>query len=356
MDFFKKISLVFFSLILTFVILEFSLRLFEVKLPKESDLYFNYSNEVLDRKKPFKHANNGGNCIREKFAKKMQWNPRFGWNDKDVDIDCINKLFNEGKKNIVFMGGSVMANYESPNYLTSIENYVFLNDDRFRSINLAESGARMSNELSIFLETIPKLKKKPDLIIFFDGYNEFNSIRYGGDPIDDFYWSLSVKKRIHNPIYYYFDVLIDRFLTFRLIYSQILRISSSRIQPSEIENRTIIEAANDYTYRKNITKKLCEVYNIDCIFVLQPVFVLTKNINSKTDIAIKKWHNKYFNNDKKVYQVGYNEIIKSNNDIVNLSNIFDNQPGIYFDYVHSNKVGSKIIGESLRKIIIEKFN
>ena len=44
------------------------------------------------------------------------------------------------------------------------------------------------------------------------------------------------------------------------------------------------------------------------------------------------------------------------NGILNLSNIFDNQPGIYFDYVHSNKVGSKIIGESLRKIIIEKFN
>jgi hypothetical protein len=254
------------------------------------------------------------------------------------------------------MGGSGMANYESPNYLTSIENYVFLNDDRFRSINLAESGARLSNELSIFIENIPKLKKKPDLIIFFDGYNEFNSVKYGENPIDDFYWSLGVKKRIHNPLRYYLDVLTDRFLTFRLIYSQILSISSSRIQPTKIENRAIIEAANDYTYRKNIIKKLCKAYSIDCIFVLQPVFVLSKKLNSKTDIAIKKWHNKYFKNDKKVYQVGYNEIIKSNNDIINLTNIFDNQSGIYLDYVHSNKVGSKIIGESLRKIILEKFN
>ena len=356
MDFFKKIILVFFSTILTIVILEFSLRLFKINLPTDSDLYLNYSNEELDRKKPFRHANNGGNCVKERFIRKMQWNPRFGWNDKDVNIDCINTLFSEGKKNIVFMGGSGMANYESPNYLTSIENYIFLNDDRFRSINLAEGGARLSNELSIFVENIPKLKKKPDLIIFFDGYNEFNSIKYGGNPIDDFYWSAGVKKRIHKPLQYYFDVFAERFLTFGLIYNQILGLSSSRTRPTEIENKTIIEAANDYSYRKKILKKLCEVYGIDCIFVLQPVFVLSKNLNSKTDIIIKKWHDKYFKNDKKIYQIGYNEIIKSNNDVINLTNIFDDQSGIYFDYVHSNKVASKIIGESLRKVILEKFN
>jgi hypothetical protein len=77
------------------------------------------------------------------------------------------------------MGGSGMANYESPNYLTSIENYIFLNDDRFRSINLAEGGARLSNELSIFVENIPKLKKKPDLIIFFS-FSTFFGIDHCG--------------------------------------------------------------------------------------------------------------------------------------------------------------------------------
>jgi len=356
----KNTALVFFSIILSIVLLEFSLRLVKVELPLNRDhlsspLFLDYTKEELDNKKMARHPNHGGNCVKKSSIKKMQWNPRFGWNDNDVNIDCINTLFNEGKKNIVFMGGSAMANY-SLNYLTTIENYLFLNDNQFRSINLAESGARLSNELAIFVEYIPKLKKKPDLIVFFDGYNEFNSVRYGGNPIDDFYWSVGVKYRVHSPFKYYMIVLAERYEIFRLVYNKILGLSSSRIQPNFIDNKKIIEAANHYTYSKSVLKNLCDVYKIDYIFVLQPVFVLSKNLNSKIDIKIKKWHDKYFKNDEKVYRIGYSEIIKSNNDIRNLTNIFDNNSGIYFDGVHTNKVGAKIIGKNLRKIIFEKFN
>ena len=41
----------------------------------------------------------------------------FGYQDKIVDIDCVNKLFTTKTKNVIFFGGSVMANAETPNYL-----------------------------------------------------------------------------------------------------------------------------------------------------------------------------------------------------------------------------------------------
>jgi hypothetical protein len=254
------------------------------------------------------------------------------------------------------MGGSAIANYETPNFLTSIEYYMFENSDEFRSINLAERGARLSNELSIFIEYVPKMKIKPDIIIFFDGYNEFNAIRYNGEPDDDFFWAAGVKRRVHEPYKFYFDIVIERSHLFKFLLHDIFGLSSARIQPDEIAKAKIIESARDYVYRKNILDNLCSVYKIKCIYILQPVFVLSKNLIGKTDQQISKLILKHFKNDEMIYKIGYAEILNLDRSVkYNLTNIFDNQSNIYFDYVHTNKYGSKIIGKELRKILdVEK--
>jgi hypothetical protein len=355
----KKIILLISSIAISFLILEFFLRILSVELP-ESDydgvLYSNYSKDEMNLNLPYRHKNHGGNCVKERFNKKMRWHPRFGYNDKDVDLKCISKLFDQNKINIIFMGGSAMANYETPNYLTSIEYYMFQNDDQFRSVNLAESGARLSNELSIFLEYVPKMLNKPDFIFFFDGYNEFNSIRYNGNPEDDYYWTGGVKKRVHEPSKFYFDVALERSHFLKFLLNNILGFSSSRIQGKEIKKSKILNSAEDYIYRKEILTELCEVYEIECIFILQPAFVLSKNLNNKTDLQIKKWHEKYFKNDQMILETGYKKIILSDKKIYDLKNIFDDKSNIYFDYVHSNKYGSEIIGNNLRKILNNKLN
>ena len=355
----KERILVLSSIIISLLLIELSLRILSVNLPAsdlKSSLYKEYSIEELDLSIPFRHKNHGGECIKPRFIKKMQWHPRFGYNDKNINFDCVEKLFSEGKTNVIFMGGSAMANYETPNFLTSIEHYMFKNSDEFRSINLAESGARLSNELSIFIEYVPKMKIKPDIIIFFDGYNEFNGVRYNGEPDDDFYWAAGVKRRVHEPYKFYFDIVMERSHLFKFLLHGILGLSSARIQPVEIAKSKIIESARDYVYRKNILDNLCSVYKIKCIYVLQPVFVLSKNLNGKTDQQISKWILKHFKNDKMIYKIGYAEILNFNRSVkYNLTNIFDNQSNIYFDYVHTNKYGSKIIGKELRKILdVEK--
>ena len=359
----KEKILLFSILIFSFLLLELFLRFISNELPKvtygyKHVLYKNYTEQELSRNIPFNHKNYGGDCITVKFISKMQWHPRFGYNDKDINIDCVEKLFEEGKINIIFMGGSGMANYEAPNYLTSIEHYMLKLDDRFRSINLAEGGARLSNELSIFLEYVPKMKIKPDFIFFFDGYNEFNSIRYNGDPDDDFYWTAGVKNRIHNPANFYFDVIVERVHLIKFVVHNILNFDTTRKQPENIRNSKIIESADDYIYRKKILNDFCNLYKIKCVFILQPVFVLSKNLEGKTDSEINDWHNMYFKNDKKIYQIGFERILSSDKNIYNLTNILDNQSDTYFDYVHVNKKGIKIIGEKFRKILeieLKKF-
>ena len=357
----KEKILVLSSIIISLLLIELLLRILSVNLPGrardlKSDLYKEYSIEELDLNIPFRHKNHGGECIKMGSRKKMQWHPRFGYNDKNINFDCLEKLFSEGKTNVIFMGGSGMANYETPNFLTSIEYYMFKNSDEFRSINLAESGARLSNELSIFIEYLPKMKIKPDIIIFFDGYNEFNGIQYNGEPDDDYYWSAGVKRRVHEPYKFYFDAVIERSHLFKFLLNDILRFSSARIAPDEMAKSKIIESAREYVYRKNILDNLCSVYKIKCIYTLQPVFVLSKNLIGKTDQQISKFILKYFKNNEMIYKIGYAEILNLDRSLkYNLTNIFDNQSNIYFDDVHTNKYGSEIIGRHLRKILdIEK--
>jgi hypothetical protein len=355
----KEKILVLSSIIISLLLIELSLKILSVNLPAsdfKSALYKEYSIEELDLSIPFRHKNHGGECVKPRFIKKMQWHPRFGYNDKNINFDCLEQLFSEGKTNIIFMGGSAIANYETPNFLTSIEYYMFENSDEFRSINLAERGARLSNELSIFIEYVPKMKIKPDIIIFFDGYNEFNAIRYNGEPDDDFFWAAGVKRRVHEPYKFYFDIVIERSHLFKFLLHDIFGLSSARIQPDEIAKAKIIESARDYVYRKNILDNLCSVYKIKCIYILQPVFVLSKNLIGKTDQQISKLILKHFKNDEMIYKIGYAEILNLDRSVkYNLTNIFDNQSNIYFDYVHTNKYGSKIIGKELRKILdVEK--
>ena len=213
----KKTYLIF-CIILISLFLEISLRYLLGPPNKKmiANFYQNtpyniYSDEQLDADLKFRHEFHGGECIQLGLASsKLNWNPRFGYQDKKVDIDCINKLFSSKTKNIIFFGGSVMANAETPNYLSSIEYFAFKdNINEYRSINLGESGARISNHLSMFLEYVPKIKNI-DALFFLDGINEFNSIKYNGDPKDDFFWAAGVNKRVHNPLSFFSDLLIDR--------------------------------------------------------------------------------------------------------------------------------------------------
>lgn len=317
--------------------------------------YSDYSKEELDEKLPFRRIEHGNDCIVPRFSKKMQWHSRIGYNDKELKKECIDNLFKQKKLNIIFMGGSGMANYETPNYLTSIENYLKkFSKIEFNSINIAEGGGRMSNNLSSFIENIPKLTIKPNYIVFLDGYNEFTPIIYGGDPSEDFYFTTTVKKRIHQPINYLFLKMIEQFQITKFIFYNFFQIESNRLSAKKVDIKKVRLAAEDYLYRKKIIEELCSTFDIKCIFFLQPIFHLSKNLNGNFDKKLKIYEKKYFPSAKIVFEKGY-KIIEKNTNVYNLSNIFDDKKNIYIDMVHFNKKGSYILAKKLGDVLIE-FN
>ena len=108
-----------------------------------------------------------------------------------------------------------MDNIETPNYLTSIEYYLFKeNLDKYRSINFSEGGSTLTHNLFQMIEIFHEFKNKSstnslkikiDKIVFMQGYNDFLSIIYNGNPLESFYWTTVIDNKVHNAAIYYFD-------------------------------------------------------------------------------------------------------------------------------------------------------
>ena len=139
----KNFLLIFISSIVMIVIIDliynfFFRENFSGEKIDQVSFYKKYSNKELDKLLPKRHEFNGGECVvRGLLTKtgKMNWHPRFGANDNEVNIECINNLFSKKTTNVVFYGGSSMFNDEAPNYLTSIDYYAFKDDfENYRSI------------------------------------------------------------------------------------------------------------------------------------------------------------------------------------------------------------------------------
>jgi hypothetical protein len=352
----KNLLLAIFSSILTIILIEIIYNTFfrDSTLGSKLDrsaIYSKYSAEELDKTKAVRHKFNGGECVKRGFltkTKKMNWHPRYGANDNDVNIACINNLFSKKTINVIFYGGSAMFNDEAPNYLTSIDYYAFKDDfENYRSINLANSGARMSNNLASFIEYIPKIENL-DHIVFLDGVNEFTGVQLGSDPTYDTYWAQGIEARINKPELIIIEKLITKSIFFEMILKKIFNYQSIR-DKSNVKfatKKNIHLAADDYTYRKKITQIICSELYINCHFILQPAIFFDETEMSFSD-EIKNYYKKLFQENLYLYSYGY-EIIKSqNNDVIDFSKIFNNENDIFIDSVHFNKKGSKILGEKI---------
>ena len=356
----KKLIIILISVMIGIIIVEIFYNLFfrdnviGDRLDRKS-FYQKYSKKELDRSLPIRHQYNGGECVKRGLmtkTNKMNWHPRYGANDNEVNINCINKLFSKKTINIIFFGGSAMQNDEAPNYLTSIDYFAFKNNfDTFRSINLANSGARMSNNLASFIEYVPKISNV-DHVVFFDGMNEFAAVQLGSNPLYDTYWAQGVKARINNPKIIVIEKLISKSIFFEILFTKVFNYKSIRDKSNSklASKKNIQVAASDYNYRKKIVEVLCKDLLIKCHFLIQPSIYFDTSKKSYST-KIKKYYQKVFDKNLNLFSYGYNIIISENKNIIDFSNIFDGIDDIFIDSVHFNKKGSKIIGENIFKII-----
>lgn len=363
MNIIKNFLIIFFSSILTIILIEFIYNsFFRVNVIGDKldrvTFYEKYQNQELDRSLPIRHKFNGGECVKRGLLTKkgrMNWHPRIGANDNDVDIACINKLFTSKTTNVVFFGGSSMFNYEAPNYLTSIEYYAFGDKfEKYRSINLANSGARMSNNLSSFIEHIPKINNV-DYVIFMDGVNDFTGVQLGANPTYNTYWAQGVKQRINSPQVVILEKIIEKSIFFEFLFKYAFGYKSIRDKSNvrfAVENEIEIAAA-DYTYRKKIIEILCKSFSIKCIFTLQPAIFFDETGESFDDKIYEYYQKNLFEENLNLYSIGYEKIKLENSNIIDLSELFNGKENVFIDASHFNKDGSKILGEKFYQILQE---
>ncbi len=376
-----KISIITFISIFLFLILDIFLNHYFFKNNKKNIYKFDYKNfnkyyslSELNKDEVFRHEYHGNTCTNRGNFKKINgvsWNENFGPKDKNYDYECILKLFSSNKKNILFFGGSAMDNIETPNYLTSIEYYLFKeNLDKYRSINFSEGGSTLTHNLFHMIEIFHEFKNKSstnslkiriDKIVFMQGYNDFLSIIYNGNPLESFYWTTVIDNKVHNAAIYYFDKFLRNTYFSRIIFNYLLKetklaehLSSIRIyEKKDILDKKIEVAANNFIFRKNLIYQLCKLYNIECYVFLQPNMWNSKNIYGERIDIIKKFFDKRFLINEYIFQKGYQIILKDEN-VISLVNIFDNKKDIFIDDVHFDKYGSELIAEKMKKYILIK--
>jgi len=306
-----------------------------------------YSEEELRTDLPRFTERQGGNCIEIRHD--FHWDPRFGFASKKLNKECAKRLFAAHEKSVVLLGGSAMENVQAPNYLTSIDTYAFGDDKSFASLNLAESGARHSNMLSRFLYEVVELH--PTYVVFLDGFNEFNAVRYGGEPDDDFYWTAGVKDRVHHPLLFLRDKLVESSRVLQLMAVSTGFIGSARLVRDKVDLHLVEQAADYYVRTRGYTEAICKAYAITCVFILQPVSLLEKS-PAKAVAQINQADLARFPFDAEVYRTGYDEILKKAGDkVLDASRLFEGHDLAYFDVVHFNKRGSKLVGDYIRSAL-----
>jgi len=349
MNWIRLIIIVTIPIFITILGLEFGARLILDSGDKRSRDYSDYLPKELDKSLPFIADKNGQKCIELNLG--FNWNQWWGFVNRDLDLECAKRHFLDDTFNVVFMGGSAMFNREAPNFHTTID-YLAINDlKKVRSINLAESGARHMNMSVRFQREVTKLK--PDLVIFFDGYNEFNSISYGGSPEDDFYWTASGKNRMLKPYRLYIDKAIElsSFLELALIHTSLYKSSRnvSNILLTEVE---IEKSALTYLNDKKVTQKLCKAFEINCVFVIQP-HIYGSEIDEHKDIILR--HSKKIPHNEMVIKNGYKIILEGCNDCVDFSEGLNNVKKTFIDPVHFSKKGSIKVAEFFKEIIVRNM-
>jgi hypothetical protein len=355
-----RVRLLAYGLIFAFclAVLEFGSRLLVPNFAAEGDalqrdLYDRlYSKKEMDQTLPVHLERHGGSCLTYRLDK-LYWDEWWGYAAKTLHKDCARDVLARSPVRVLLFGGSAMNDAEAPNYLSKIDYLSFGSDDRIASVNLAETGARLTNMVARFVHE--GLDLKPNVAVFMDGFNEFNSVRYGREPGKDFYWIAGVKDRIENPPSVYLDKLIEKsaFAQISLLQSGLVRsvrVPNLKAPPSPDEDVRI------YLRDREIATLICRQYQIQCIFILQPITFANRHVNANAAKVIDL-HTRAFPHDAALYKAGFERLRMGAcpATCIDASDILEDIDDAYFTIPHFTKNGGAKLGKLIHRAVIDGY-
>lgn len=346
----------------------------------------NYSKASIDPESKIHEGFEWSGGLKEELIKRKtetipyQYAPYIAWENTSFDGDylninnngqrktCYNSDAVDAKKVFVF-GGSTLFNARSPDCLTitSIMSKL-LNRSGNYVVNNIGAGARHSTIELIKLILLLQSGTIPDIVVFYDGVNEINTLFLEGKVGVHVGYNL-ISKKINGKILTHQETYLDILITIvedwykKSFYKTIVNIVQSKLLKStnnititKVNNnkQQVIQTAKIYLKNLEIAHALSKYYGFKLFAFLQPTLYVSNNktlSKEERDLFEKKMNDSY----QKAYQLFYDYVRQKANlfdFFYDVSNAFDEQEKtIYADFAHVGPKGHEIIANKFYEIL-----
>ena len=243
-----------------------------------------------------------------------------------------------------FFGGSTMYGWGVPWWNMIPSNLVKQASDQNKCIKAINYGVPYffsKQEIVLFISEVMKEGKKPDLVVFLDGLNDFGQPGSSINGVPFFTPSLeiaipygrTINKDNPKKIAHFFEGIINSF--YAIFKAENVGVNLSRVNylvPENIRNKGENFAANkivdNFINQRKALMSICSGYKVKCVQFLQPIAIKDyMPINSQDSLTEYVRSNPKFDQQRRLMLYGYAKLGKmiKDKDMINNSytKIFD---------------------------------
>jgi hypothetical protein len=269
-------------------------------------------------------------------------------------------------------GGSTMENTETSDELSIANTWAKVFNDTLGPTHVKNFGAGgffSSYELIKFqkiLREVP-VDELPNIAIFYDGYNDaYFGFQYGpGNMQTDL--SLKLQTLVEHNYLYMWTYASSRLLSkyseiwvrtgARLVDYLLFPLAEPNTDETNLEKTVLVYLSN-----VKMIKATCDVYHVQCFFVLQPLIVTKQPLSPLEQDVLNglENHPRFGPEGTHFIREFYDKVIDEFMDnpyFIDASNILDGriQPDFY-DLGHTSALTSPIIGEKIANLILSRLS
>jgi len=267
-------------------------------------------------------------------------------------------------KTIWMFGGSTMLGTGSPDWETIPSNLARLLETSGAPacvVNFGQTGWRNSQELIELLQELKRNARRPDLVVFYDGYNDGYAF-YQSGKIDVHMNYDIVRKQLERASERRIgSLLLEAFTrsnTGQLLTGAARRqttifgyASADSRPPNEAEAKLDLEIG--YLRNLDVVRALAEQYRFRYAFFWQPViFAGHKQLTAEEERIRRFFSTGIYEADAQYRQMA--TLLRSGTipHLFDLSDVFDaKRETVYIDYVHVGPEGNRLIALRMRDVL-----
>jgi hypothetical protein len=266
---------------------------------------------------------------------------------------------------IIWMfGGSTMQNFETSDELSIANSVAKVCADRgvkVRVENFGNGSFQSSLEFVKFarlLASVP-VRERPQIAVFYDGYNDSNhAFLFGAGAIQSdlsLKLAMLVEGRSASLLSYAASSWLAKKSRLWKIVHSLIELELFPLPPPNATEENLEKAVSVYANNVAMADSICRTFNIDCFFVLQPLVVTKQPLGPlEAEVAreIGEPATRFVQN---FYQRARSRLSGLPR-FIDLSHVLDDhQPDDFFDLGHTGALTAPIIGQALGQEIASRL-